>query len=133
MDELFDFVNRPEKPKYDLLKIAIAHHRFVWIHPFSNGNGRTVRLFTYALLIKSGFAIHEERILNPTAVFCSNRKIISSIVPCGYRTDDGLFSWCEYVLTGLKKEIEKIDRLSDYSFLKTKSLFPQFNNRWKEK
>jgi len=26
-----------------LLKAAIAHHRFVWIHPFRNGNGRTAR------------------------------------------------------------------------------------------
>jgi Fic family protein len=125
MDELFDFVNKPEKPKYDLLKVATAHHRFVWIHPFSNGNGRTVRLFTYALLVKSGFAIHEERILNPTAVFCSNRRNYYhqlSLADTG--TDDGLFSWCEYVLTGLKKEMEKIDRLSDYSFLKTKILIP---------
>jgi Fic family protein len=134
MDELFDFVNRPEKPKYDLLKIAIAHHRFVWIHPFSNGNGRTVRLFTYALLIKSGFAIHEERILNPTAVFCSNRKNYYhqlSLADTG--TDDGLFSWCEYVLTGLKKEIEKIDRLSDYSFLKTKILIPSIQQSLERK
>ena len=34
------------------------------------------------------------------------------------------FQWCEYVLTGLKKEMEKIDRLSDYSFLKTRILIP---------
>jgi Fic family protein len=125
MDELLDFVNKPEKPKYDLLKVATAHHRFVWIHPFSNGNGRTVRLFTYAMLIKSGFAIHEERILNPTAVFCSNRRNYYhqlSLADTG--TDNGMFSWCEYVLTGLKKEIEKIDRLSDYSFLKTRILIP---------
>ena len=46
MNELFEFINRTDLPKYDLLKTAIAHHRFVWIHPFSNGNGRTVRLFT---------------------------------------------------------------------------------------
>jgi Fic family protein len=125
MDELFDFVNKPDKPKYDLLKIAIAHHRFVWIHPFSNGNGRAVRLFTYALLIKSGFTLHKERILNPTAVFCSNRRNYYhqlSLADAG--TDDGISSWCEYVLTGLRKEIEKIDQLSDYSFLKAKILIP---------
>ncbi len=42
MDELFDFVNKEDEPKYDLLKVAISHHRFVWIHPFTNGNGRVV-------------------------------------------------------------------------------------------
>jgi transposase/fido (protein-threonine AMPylation protein) len=39
MNELLDFVNKEDSPKYDLLKAAIAHHRFVWIHPFGNGNG----------------------------------------------------------------------------------------------
>ena len=29
MQELLDFVNREDSAKYDLLKIAIAHHRFV--------------------------------------------------------------------------------------------------------
>src|SRR4029079_9244191 len=28
MNELFDFINREDSPKYDLLKAAIAHHRF---------------------------------------------------------------------------------------------------------
>ena len=70
MDELIDFVSREDDPRYDLIKIALAHHRFVWIHPFTNGNGRTVRLFTYALLMKYGFRVETaQRILNPTAVF----------------------------------------------------------------
>jgi Fic family protein len=56
MNELIKFINRDDSPKYDLLKVAIAHHRFVWIHPFGNGNGRTVRLFTYAMMIRLGFA-----------------------------------------------------------------------------
>ena len=49
---------KDDSPKYDLLKVAIAHHRFVWVHPFSNGNGRTVRLFTYAMLVKLGFNVN---------------------------------------------------------------------------
>ena len=47
MEELVAFINRRDPPKYDLMKVAIAHHRFGWIHPFSNGNGRVVRLLTY--------------------------------------------------------------------------------------
>ena len=34
MSELFEFINKEDSSKYDLLKIAIAHHRFVWVHPF---------------------------------------------------------------------------------------------------
>lgn len=30
---------------------AAAHHRLVWIHPFTDGNGRVVRLMSHAMLL----------------------------------------------------------------------------------
>jgi Fic family protein len=128
MEELFDFVNREDSPKYDLLKTAIAHHRFVWIHPFRNGNGRTVRLFTYAMLVKAGFNVNVGRIINPTAVFCSNRNDYYSYLSAADNgTRSSMLSWIEYVLKGLKEEIEKIDKLSDYEFLRKEILMPSIN------
>ena len=128
MEELLNFVNREDSPKYDLLKTAIAHHRFVWIHPFRNGNGRTVRLFTYAMLVKAGFNVNVGRIINPTAVFCSNRNDYYSYLSAADNgTRAGMLSWIEYVLKGLKEEIEKIDKLSDYEFLRKEILMPSIN------
>ena len=125
MDELTKFINDPASPKYDLIKTAIAHHRFVWIHPFNNGNGRTVRLFTYALLVKQGFHVDAGRILNPTAVFCSDRnKYYEYLSGADAGDDEGITTWCEYVLSGLKQEIEKIDRLMEYDFLKKEIIIP---------
>ncbi|MCK5474958.1 MAG: Fic family protein [Candidatus Pacebacteria bacterium] len=125
MDELFAFINKENSSKYDLLKTALAHHRFAWIHPFDNGNGRTVRLFTYAMLVKQGFNIHIGRIINPTAIFCNNRdkyyKFLSK-ADTGMEVD--LLSWCEYVLEGLKNEIDKIDKLLDYNYLSKNILLP---------
>ncbi len=51
--ELIDWVNSSELDI--ILKSAIFHHRFVWIHPFFDGNGRTVRLVFNLLLMKAGF------------------------------------------------------------------------------
>lgn len=128
MDEMFEFINKEDSSKYDLLKSAIAHHRFVWIHPFGNGNGRTVRLFTYAMLIKNGFNVNVGRIVNPTAVFCNNRnEYYDKLSKADSGTEKGILEWCEYVLNGLKEEIEKIDKLSDYQFLKTEILLPSIN------
>lgn len=125
MLELLDFIERKDSPKYDLLKAAIAHHRFVWIHPFGNGNGRTVRLFTYAMLVKTGFNVNVGRIINPTTVFCSNRNdYYEKLSKADLGTDEGILEWCEYVLLGLKEEIEKIDKLSDYDYLKKEILLP---------
>lgn len=125
MEELNRFVDNKDLPKYDLLKTALTHHRFVWIHPFGNGNGRVVRLITYAQLVKSGFNVDVGRIVNPTAIFCSDKEkyyFLLSKADSGIKGD--LLDWCKYVLTGLKKEIEKIDHLLDYDYLSEKILVP---------
>jgi Fic family protein len=125
MDELIRFIAKPASRKYDLIKTAIAHHRFVWIHPFNNGNGRTVRLLTYALLVKQGFHVDTGRILNPTAVFCNDRdKYYDYLSEADSGTAQAMSAWCEYVLSGLKREIEKIDRLTEYNFLKKEIIIP---------
>lgn len=128
MQELMDFVNRDDSPKYDLLKIAIAHHRFVWIHPFENGNGRVVRLFTYALLLKYVFK-SSDRIINPTAVFCSDRQAYyDNLAKADTGTDNGLLEWAQYMLEGLKSEIVKIDQLCDYANLSSRILMPSLQD-----
>jgi Fic family protein len=35
-----------------IVSIAASHHRYAWIHPFYDGNGRVVRLMSYAALKK---------------------------------------------------------------------------------
>ncbi len=125
MEELIKFINIENEPKYDLLKTAIAHHRFAWIHPFDNGNGRVVRLFTYAMLIKYGFNVEVGRIINPTAIFCIDRnKYYKALAKADDFSKEGILDWCEYVLSGLKQEIEKIYKLADYIFLKKEILLP---------
>lgn len=126
MQELVEFVNRDDPPKYDLMKVALAHHRFGWIHPFSNGNGRVVRLLTYALLMKYGFNVNAGgRVLNPTAVFCNDReKYYSMLAVADQGTTESLEAWCIYVLEGIRDELEKVDRLTNYSYLTHHILLP---------
>ncbi|MCP1201860.1 Fic family protein [Acetobacter oryzoeni] len=38
-----------------LYAIAAAHHRFSYIHPFDDGNGRVARLLTHAMMLDAGF------------------------------------------------------------------------------
>lgn len=131
MRELFEFINREDAPKYDLLKTAIAHHRFAWIHPFGNGNGRTVRLLTYAMLVKQGFNLEKGRIINPTAIFCSDRnQYYSMLSKADIGSDEGILEWCKYVLSGLRDEIQKVDLLTQYDFLKEKILIPTINSAY---
>jgi Fic family protein len=123
MQELVDFINKDDSPKYDLMKVALAHHRFGWIHPFGNGNGRVVRLLTYAMLMKYGFNVSTGgRVLNPTAVFCNDReRYYTMLATADTGTEEGLEAWCTYVLEGVRDELAKVDRLTRYAYL-TKSI-----------
>lgn len=129
MEELIDFINQERGPQFDLLRVALAHHRFVWIHPFGNGNGRTVRMLTYAMLVKMGFRVNQGRLINPTAVFFANRdRYYENLTAADTLTEEGLLQWSEYLLEGLLDEINKVDHLADYEYLKTEVLLPAIEN-----
>ena len=55
MTDLIDWLNDDSILINSVVKAAIFHHRFVWIHPFFDGNGRTVRLAYNLYLMKLGF------------------------------------------------------------------------------
>jgi len=55
LDELIDFINTNPLQLNDIELAAVFHHKLVWIHPFFDGNGRTVRLAMNLLLMRSGF------------------------------------------------------------------------------
>ena len=130
MQELVAFINRDDPPKYGLMKVALAHHRFTWVHPFSNGNGRVVRLLTYALLIKYGFRVQTGgRVLNPAAVFCTDReRYYAMLARADEGTDEGLEDWCTYVLSGVLEELRKVDSLADYGYLTREILLPALSH-----
>ncbi len=124
-DELIAFVNADTDPQNHLLVTALSHHRMAWIHPFDNGNGRLIRMFTYALLIKQGFKVHNGRILNPTAIFCMDRnEYYRNLGLADTGEKDKVLQWCQYVLEGLREEIEKIDRLLDLKYMTDVVLIP---------
>ena len=51
-EEAYDSA-RLTKPR-QAIAVAAAHHRFLWIHPFLDGNGRVARLMSHAMLLDLG-------------------------------------------------------------------------------
>jgi Fic family protein len=129
MRELFEYINDEANSRDELLKIALSHHRFVWVHPFGNGNGRTVRLLTYAMLCKKGYIEPNAlRLFNPTAVFAGDRQKYYDMLERADKGDDeGLLTWSEYFLGGIKNETEKTLKLADSGFVNNKLLIPAIN------
>lgn len=66
LDELIDFITKNPLNLNDLELATIFHHKFVWIHPFFDGNGRTVRLAMNLLLMRKGFP--------PAIILANDRK-----------------------------------------------------------
>lgn len=65
MDELLHWLQVESVDLPMVVRVAIFHHRFVWIHPFFDGNGRTIRLIFNLILMQAGF---------PPAIILSNDR-----------------------------------------------------------
>ena len=53
--ERFEEAYRPnttKDPIKNIIAAAASHHRLAWIHPFLDGNGRVMRLFTHAYMVR---------------------------------------------------------------------------------
>lgn len=126
MSSLIAFIGEGVEPQMQLLQTAIAHHRFLWIHPFGNGNGRTARLLTYAMLVKQGYTSGTDyRAVNPTAVFGSDRQgYYDNLEAADSLSNDGMVAWCTYVLSGLNTDLKKLGRLTDRDFVTDELLIP---------
>ena len=66
LDELVEFVLKNPLQLNAIELATVFHHKFVWIHPFFDGNGRTVRLAMNLILMKVGFT--------PAIILSTDRK-----------------------------------------------------------
>lgn len=113
MSALLDFANEETEPHFQLIRMAIAHHRFVWIHPFGNGNGRAARLFSYAMIRAYGFAPNVKyQTVNPTTVFGADRQgYYDRLAAADSLEDEALLAWADFVLEGLLRDIKAMHTL----------------------
>ncbi len=57
LDEFIDFFNANEMKSEPVEFAALVHQRFVFIHPFVDGNGRVARLLMNLALMRAGYEI----------------------------------------------------------------------------
>jgi len=91
---------------------AIAHHEFVKIHPFKDGNGRTARILLNLILLKKGFPIcnirREERPLYYDALSLADAAHYEPIIELVAENCSQLFS--EYI-----RVKDESNRLKDWA------------------
>ncbi len=97
LTKLCDWYNS-ENSLPTIVKIAIFHHRFVYIHPFIDGNGRTCRLITAKLFLNAEYEINKYFVLDD--YYDIDRKLYSDVLS---EADKGrIETWVEYFTDGVK-------------------------------
>ncbi len=129
MDKLISYVNKKESSKFDAIKTAYAHHRYLWIHPFRDANGLTSRLFSYAMLKKQGFGGAINRIINPTFSLAKDpEKYIKLLRKADSDKDKDILEYLEFALEGFRDDLVRMDKLLDYQLIREDILIPAFKH-----
>lgn len=113
--ELFQWVMSTD-PTHPLLKAAIMHHYFVYIHPFLDGNGRLARILTAYYLLLKNYEVTKYFILDD--YYDVDRHLYSDTL---HTADSGdPTAWIEYFLEGiahsLQAAIARINELKNSKF-----------------
>ena len=112
-----------------VVAIAAAHHRLVWIHPFLDGNGRVARLYSHALLLHNeigsslwsasrGLARTVETYKSTLMAADAARK--GDLDGRGSLSHEELVNFCRYFLATCIDQVEFIAKLLDTDQLLTR-------------
>lgn len=99
--ELFSWLERKEDIPI-IIQSGVFHHHFVFIHPFSDGNGRVCRLLTALVFIKNGYRINKYFVLDD--YYDIDRRLYSDKL---HSADSGdKTEWLEYFSDGVKYSLQ---------------------------
>jgi Fic family protein len=128
LEDFFAWLNDAEaKEIHPIIRAGIAHYILVTIHPFVEGNGRTVRAFASLILMREGynikkfFSLEEHFDEDPAAYYDALSSVDRQSPNIGSRD---VTPWLEYfthvVAVELEKIKDKVRKLSVDSRLKVK-------------
>ncbi|MCK5323813.1 MAG: Fic family protein, partial [Desulfobulbaceae bacterium] len=113
-----------------IIASAASHHRLAWIHPFLDGNGRVIRLFTHAFLMKAGGDGHgmwtvsrglaRNRDAYMSALAGADKHRQGDLDGRGNLSQQGLVSFCRFFLETALDQIVFMNQLLDLDKMKNR-------------
>ena len=106
MGNLEAFINTPDLSDLDpLVKMAIIHHQFESIHPFSDGNGRTGRIVNILYLVINDLL--DLPILYLSRFITHNKgeyyRLLQAVRDCGADNAKEWEEWILFILKGVEE------------------------------
>ena len=105
-----------------MIAIAASHHRMSWIHPFIDGNGRVMRLFSHALLRELGVGSELWSVSRGLARQVEDYKSLlaaadeprhSDLDGRGHLTEAGLVKFCVFFLKSCIDQVTFMESLME--------------------
>lgn len=108
-----------------IIAIGASHHRLAWIHPFRDGNGRVVRLFSDTLIrrlgidggglwsLSRGLAMHRQEYYERLANADQERSSSRADDGRGHLSERALWEFCEFTLRVMVDQIAFMERILD--------------------
>lgn len=113
LDTLFNWLEKENLDLHPLIKAAIFHHQFAYIHPFFDGNGRLARILTSYYLLLKRYEVVKYFILDD--YYDIDRQQYSDMLHSADNKEDT--TWIEYFLEGisysLQAALSRIDNLKN--------------------
>jgi len=103
MDKFLSWINDDQIVMDDVLKAAIAHFRFVIIHPFDDGNGRIARAVSDMLLARSEQS--SEKFYSLSNQIQQEKKMYYETLKTVQHSDGDITPWLVWFLTCLKNAL----------------------------
>ncbi len=105
MKEFVDWLNE-EKGISAILIAGVAQHRFVDIHPFLDGNGRTARVLCTLILYQNGYDF--KRLFSLSEYYDKNRRGYYDAIQKVRESGLDMTAWLEYFVGGLKNQMLEV-------------------------
>ncbi len=103
--EFVEWLNK-EKDVSPILMAGLAQHRFIDIHPFLDGNGRTARVLCTLILYQNGYDF--KRLFSLSEFYDKNRGEYYSAIQSVREHDMDMTEWLEYFVEGLKNQMLEV-------------------------
>ena len=105
MKEFVEWLNE-EKDISAILVAGVAQHRFVDIHPFLDGNGRTARVLCTLILYQNGYDF--KRLFSLSEYYDKNRREYYDAIQKVRESGLDMTAWLEYFVRGLKNQMLEV-------------------------
>ncbi|MBS1516997.1 MAG: Fic family protein [Bacteroidetes bacterium] len=105
LKEEFKFTTRSESFSNSVIEAIVCHVYIAWIHPFSDGNGRTARLLEFYILLRAGLPTIATHVLSN--FYNDTRSEYYRQLEKATR-EKSLSNFIEYAVRGFRDELIKI-------------------------